>query len=223
MLFRSLACDWGIIDSVPKVKRMRVQVPRTDFLEIEQLELLISASIKVGYPCCPAVLLAARTGMRRGELRGLRWEDVDFRRRIIDVRQAADDECVMHPPKSGLPRTIPMTDDLFRELNNTPRLGELVLCQGSGSCLTDKMIAVQLRKACELAGVGCTWHVLRHSFASHLSMEGVPISVVKELLGHATIGMTMRYTHLSSVAKKNAIDVLSKTASIGVDKTKKGA
>ena len=54
-------------------------------------------------------------------------------------------------------------------------------------------------------------------------MEGVPISVVKELLGHATIGMTMRYTHLSSVAKKNAIDVLSKTASIGVDKTKKGA
>ena len=59
--------------------------------------------------------------------------------------------------------------------------------------------------------------------SSDLSMEGVPISVVKELLGHATIGMTMRYTHLSSVAKKNAIDVLSKTASIGVDKTKKGA
>ncbi|MCP3165520.1 tyrosine-type recombinase/integrase [Myxococcus sp. QH3KD-4-1] len=52
------------------------------------------------------------------------------------------------------------------------------------------------------------WHVLRHTFASHLVMGGVPLKAVQELLGHASIEMTMRYAHLSPDVKKDAVRVL---------------
>jgi site-specific recombinase XerD len=52
------------------------------------------------------------------------------------------------------------------------------------------------------------WHVARHTFASHLVMRGVPIRTVQELLGHSTIEMTMRYSHLSPEACRSAVEVL---------------
>lgn len=55
------------------------------------------------------------------------------------------------------------------------------------------------------------WHVLRHTFASHLLMRGAPLKAVQELLGHATIDMTMRYAHLSPAAMNEAISLLDGT------------
>jgi site-specific recombinase XerD len=65
-------------------------------------------------------------------------------------------------------------------------------------------------RACARAGLSqrLGWHELRHSFASHLIMRGVALKAVQELLGHATIDMTMRYAHLSPDVKRDAVHVL---------------
>ena len=57
-----------------------------------------------------------------------------------------------------------------------------------------------------------SWHVLRHTFASRLTMRGVPLKAVQELLGHATIEMTMRDAHLSPTVTRNAVQVLDQPA-----------
>jgi len=63
--------------------------------------------------------------------------------------------------------------------------------------------------ACKRAGLrNIGWHTLRHTFASHLVMRGAPLKAVQELLGHADITMTMRYSHLSADVRKDAVQLL---------------
>lgn len=70
---------------------------------------------------------------------------------------------------------------------------------------TKAPLANALKRA-KLRHIG--WHALRHTFASHLVMRGAPIKAVQELLGHSTIEMTMRYSHLSPDARRDAVRLL---------------
>jgi integrase len=70
----------------------------------------------------------------------------------------------------------------------------------------------QLASACKAAGIRrVMFHVLRHTFASHLVMRGVPMKAVQELLGHSSIDMTMRYAHLSPNVRREAVAALDRT------------
>ena len=66
-------------------------------------------------------------------------------------------------------------------------------------------------RACRKAGLGkISWHILRHTFASHLVMKGVPLKAVHELMGYATIEMTLRYAHLSPEVGRGAVQLLDR-------------
>ena len=157
--------------------------------------------------------MALRTGLRQGELRALRWQDVDLSAGRIFVRQNLVRDQI-GSPKSGKPREIALGEEVrvalaaHRQLHHR---GALVFCDSDGRMLTKGEMKHPLWRACRKAGlrlIGC--HVMRHSFASHLVMRGAPLKAVQELLGHATIQMTMRYAHLSADVARDAVRLLDK-------------
>ena len=113
-------------------------------------------------------------------------------------------------PKSGKGRDIPLGDEAIAALKAERHLrGPLVFCDAAGRMWKKNEVKHPLWRACRKAGLRqIGWHVLRHTFASHLVMRGAAMKVVQELLGHATIEMTMRYAHLSPDVPRHAVKLL---------------
>ena len=83
---------------------------------------------------------------------------------------------------------------------------ELVLCHADGKPFTQSAIEAALRFGCKRAGLRSIGsHVLRHTFCSHLAMRGAAPRAIQELVGHSTLSMTFRYTHLAPSALREAI------------------
>ena len=169
-----------------------------EFTNIDECQRLID--------CCsthliPIVITALNTGMRRGEILSLKWEQVDLRHGYISL----DDT------KSGEGRQIPMNQTLIETFSEMPRGFEskYVFSNRNGDALTDikRSFNTALRKA-EIHNA--TFHTLRHTAASHLVMNGVDLTSVKELLGHKSLSMTMRYSHLAPEHKRKAVNILDK-------------
>jgi len=93
--------------------------------------------------------------------------------------------------------------------------GPFVFCQENGQPLTDGLMKLPLQPALRQAGISreqgrIGWHYLRHTYGSHLAMRGVPLKVIQELMGHATIEMTMRYAHLAPEVRESAVQQLDR-------------
>lgn len=202
----SVANEWGQLRSVPRVKWLRVPPSSFAFFGFEEATRLVSHA----GDWRPMILLGLRTGLRQGELLALRWEDIDLTAGRLTVRHAVS-RGVIGTPKNGRTREVPLSDEalaVLRGLSSRFR-GDFVFCTPEGRMLTKGECKWPLWSACKRAGVQrAGWHVLRHSFASHLVMRGVPIKAAQELLGHADIGMTMRYAHLSPDVRRDAVQLL---------------
>lgn len=150
----------------------------------------------------PIVLLAMNTGMRRGEILSLRWEDVSFDTKTLTVQFAN--------AKSGKTRHIPLNGEAFRTLQSwqTDTGNSGIVFKGpTGKAMTD------IGKAWDklLADAGITnfrFHDLRHHFASKLVMASVDLNTVRELLGHGDLAMTLRYAHLAPEHKAAAVNLI---------------
>jgi integrase len=147
----------------------------------------------------PIVITALNTGMRVGEILGLRWDEVDFDRGQILVRTS----------KNGEPRHVEMNGllaDTLRQMQRRPQ-NPYVFGSRDGNPYAD--IRKSFKSALAASGIAeFRFHDLRHTFASHLVMNGVDLMTVKELLGHKTIQMTLRYSHLSQGHKKKAVEAI---------------
>jgi integrase len=203
----NIAVEWGLMAVAPRIKPLKAPAPDFDFLTIEESDRLVAAADPEWRAM---VVTALNTGMRQGELLALRWEDVDLVAGRLVVRRT-DWRGVIGSPKGGKPREVPLNSVVARALKTHRHLrGPLVFCREDGSALTYQRLFWPLRRACTFAGLRqVQWHTLRHSFASALTMRGVPLKAVQELLGHATIQMTMRYAHLSPDVRKDAVEAIT--------------
>lgn len=196
----------GLIETVPEIDWLKVPVQEFDFLDFAEAQRLLAA---VDGEWRTMILVALRTGMRMGELLALRWQDVDLVAGRITVRQNAV-KGKIGTPKSGKAREIALSNDTRAALKAHRHLrGPLVFSDMSGRMLKYTEMRHPLWRACRKAGLRpIGWHALRHSFASHLVMRGVPLKAVQELLGHSTIQMTMRYAHLGPQVTRDAVNLL---------------
>jgi len=204
-LLRS-ALEWGVIETVPLITPLKVTAPPFRYLSVDEVRRLANAA---STPLIRAmVVCAAHTGLRLGELCGLSWDDIDFARRQLCVRRNfVDGE--LETPKTRRMRYVPLTPDVVRELSALPRIGEAVFLF-RGHRVIDVTAEKWLHRAADTAGIQhLGWHVLRHTFASELVSRGVPLAVVRDLLGHTTIRMTEKYAHLAPGPGHRAVGLLS--------------
>lgn len=208
-----VAKAWGVTHSVPVIRFLRLAPPDHFFLSFEQTQALIDAADEGLWRSL--ITVAVRTGLRLGELRALTERDYDAQRRQLVVRRAAWRH-VVGSPKSGRSRVVDLSDQAEEALQSlSPRAGSFLFSKSDGDMLTRESCKWPLWRACDRARLGrrIGWHVLRHTFASHLVSLGVPLRAVQELLGHADVKMTMRYAHLAPRERSRAIRLLNNASS----------
>jgi integrase len=204
----------GVLQAVPEIEWLKAPDPEFDFLDFEEAERLLAGAEEGEWRTM--ILVALRTGMRQGEILALRWEDVDLVKGQLSVRRSVTRN-VITTPKNGKSRDIPLGDEVLAALKAHRHLrGPLVFCTDYGRMLKKNEVKHPLWRATRKASLRhIGWHTLRHTFASHLAMRGVPIKAIQELLGHATIEMTMRYAHLSPHVARDAVKLLDQGGRLG--------
>ena len=141
----------------------------------------------------------------------IEWGDLDFKNRFVVIR-CATIRGEVGPTKSGRERKVPMTATLEQALKRHRHLrSQRVFCDADGKPMEDWILIDRLHVVCKRAGLRrIRWHELRHSFASQLMMAGAPLRQVQEWLGHSTITMTMRYSHLAPGGNSALISALDR-------------
>lgn len=128
------------------------------------------------------ITVAARTGLRLGELLGLSWTDVDLEAGRLFVRRAVA-RGIVGTPKNGRSREVALSQQATAALEAHPRRSLLVFSDPEGKMLTKGVTKAPLAHALKRAGLRhIGWHALRHTFARHLVMRGAPIKAVQEFL-----------------------------------------
>jgi integrase len=203
------AVDWGIIEKNPmkkvkKPKRLKREPAVADRYGFERL-----LKVTAGTSIHPIVIVDMATGMRRGEMCALQWTDVDWDKSTLYVSKSLEETkqgLRAKSTKSGKPRRFPIGPDVLAVLrdhqqeqdNQRALFGadyrtdlNLVFCRPDGYYYSPDKLGTRIKAALRKAGLGSlSLHSLRHSHASELISQGVPITAVSERLGHANPNIT---------------------------------
>ena len=161
---------------------------------------------------------AGEAGLRMGEIIALEWSDLDLGAGHLTVRHS-DWFGLVGTTKGGRARTVPMTERLRHALTTqaSQRRGLRVFMTADGKPITRNHMKTPLWHACRRAGLReIGWHALRHTFCSHLALQGAVPKAIQELAGHTAMAITMRYMHLAPAALRDAIALLDQRARLPV-------
>ncbi len=188
--------DEGVIKKIRKVKLLPENNKRLRYLAKDECKALIQACSP---HLQPIVITALNTGMRKAEILGLRWNQVDLNHGFI----------LLDKTKNGERREIPINQSLKDTLQSlTIKIDSpYVFNDSNGNRFND--VRKSFKTACKKADIhDFTFHDCRHTAASHLIMAGVDLTTVKEILGHKNISQTIRYSHLAPSHKIKAVEML---------------
>ena len=201
-LNRAVALGYLARNPCREVKKLKTARKQVRFFSKEEVHELLAAGNDRMRPIIEVLLY---TGLRRDELAHLTWADVDLQRRIVAV-QAKDG----WNPKDYEVRHIPMAPRLLELLKSLPRKDDSwVFSTSNGGPHAGHILSRDFRKLVRACGIkGASLHTLRHSFASHLVMNGTDVYTVQKLLGHSSIKTTEIYAHLAPDFLKAAVEKL---------------
>lgn len=186
---------WLTKNPIPNVRRMPDSKARERFLsDAERKALLAACAASEHEALLPLAQLALATGARKGELLGLLWEGVNLERRTAHFADT----------KNGESRTVPLAAPAVATLKTWSR-GRLRV--GPVFPYTKNQIEKPWQAARKAAGLpDFRFHDLRHSAASYLAMSGASLMDIAAILGHKTLAMVKRYSHLSEQHTRAAVD-----------------
>jgi len=190
--FSNAVTEWHLLQDNPlrRVSKRKKPSGRVRYLsDAERSRLLEACRISERKDLYLLVLIALTTGMRRGELLGMRWQDVDLERRVA----------VLHKTKNRERRSVPLVPEvveLLRDHGKVRRLDSELIFPGEGN--GPLWFDAEWYKALQAAKVkDFPFHDLRHTAASSLAMSGATVPELAAVLGHKTLAMVKRYAHLS--------------------------
>ena len=187
------------------VKHRQENNARVRWLSAEE-EAGLRAAIEAARPeHLPELDLALHTGLRLGEMYGLAWENVNLTRRVLTIPRS----------KNGETRHVPLNSTALTALAELRKRSD-----GTGAVIRNlrgELLAgprYWFEPAIRLAKIrSFSWHCLRHTFASRLVMAGVDLRTVQDLMGHKSIAMTVRYSHLAPKHTLAAVERLAASPS----------
>ena len=182
----------------------------------------------VGYSYENQYRFVLQTGLRTGEMIGLKWSDIDFKNRTMKIERTMEyrykvGEWRIGPPKSQSGyRTVPLTEEAVRILENQRKKNQslkiipmewkdfVFLCR-KGTPVKNSTYDTGLFKYCDRAGIPrFSMHVLRHTFATRCIEAGMKPKTLQKILGHSNIGITMNlYVHITEDEKHREIDLVA--------------
>jgi len=199
----TLAIKWGDANKNPVKEIEFLEEPpgRSRFLSREEAQWLIECSTE---HLKPVVITALNTGMRLGEVIGLKWEQV-----FID--NVIDPYLELELTKNNKKRFVPLNNDLvelFKGIRSKSTGSQEVFLNHRGKAI--KSIRTAFVTALQKAGIlDFRFHDLRQTFASHFLMNGGDMLTLKEILGHSSLKMVERYAHLAAAHKRRQVNNLN--------------
>lgn len=194
--------EWGWMEENPmfKVTKKREPKGRIRFLSDKEREDLLVECKKSSYELYLLTLIAISVGARYGEIVNLKWQNIDFNNRMFHFMDT----------KNGEDRGVPIPSNVFNELQSFAKVrnikSDYIFSTQAGDKLiyfrdkfTDAVTAAKIKDF--------RFHDLRHTAASYLAMNGASLLEIAEILGHKTLAMVKRYSHLT---KKHTANILER-------------
>lgn len=188
--------EWGWMESNPmrNVQKQKEDDGRVRFLSDDERSALLEACKESQNPYLyPVVVLALSTGMRQGEIMNLTWNDVDFTNQRVILNETKNGERrAVHLAGKALELLRDLKEKNIRQDSNLVFPGTHALNRGPASLRTAWLFALKKSGVTDFK-----FHDLRHSAASYLAMNGASLMDIAAVLGHKTLAMVKRYSHLS--------------------------